>query len=107
MLKQLTKTRKIYGRLVMLKQERKIDHQEPSTGKLEEFVQEQFILHPPMRSVIQMKVEDLHHHLLRYQQDPNFQRKKTTTIKLHALAEACDRTGVSDRAASFIAFSVL
>ena len=60
-----------------------------------------------MRLVIQIKVENLHHHLLRYQRDPNFQRKKKTRIKLHALAEACDRTEVSDKAASFIASSVL
>ena len=45
MLKQRTKMKKKFQRrLVMLKQERRIDHQEPSTCKQEEYVQEQIYL---------------------------------------------------------------
>ena len=89
----------------MLKQEGRIDHQERSVSKKNLF-SDKFFICPPIRSVIQMEVEDLHHHLLKHQQDPNSQRKKKTRIKLQAFAEVCDRTGFSDRAASFIASSV-
>ena len=45
MLKQQTKTnKKIYRRLVMLKQEGRIDYQEPSTSKQEKSVKKQIYL---------------------------------------------------------------
>ena len=99
--------KKIYRRLVLLKQEGKIDHQEPSTSKQEESVQEQISL------ISSDEISDSDgsggssSSSFEISTRSKLSTQKQTRIKFQALAEAWDRTGVSDRAASFIASSVL
>ena len=93
----------------MLKQEERIDYQEPSTSKQEESVQEQIYL------ISSNEISDSDESggssssssSFEISTRPKLPMKQKTRIKLQALAEACNRTGVSDRGASFIPSSVL
>ena len=99
--------KEIRRRLEMLKQEGRIDHQESSTSKQEGSVLEQIYF------ISSDEASDLDESggssssSFEISTRPKLPTTKKTRIKLRALAEACDRTGVSDRGTSFIAFSVL
>lgn len=91
-------------RLAILKQEGIAEHQEPSTSKRQETSQEQ-----PSSSASSETEDTSIESSSSYELTPRDKHdmKEKTGMKLQVLAEACDRTGVSDRAASFIASSLL
>lgn len=92
-------------RLARLKQEGNVEQQEPSTSKQEETSQEQ------LSSSASSNNEDTASTASSLSYEPTPKEKvsmmKETKMTLHAVAEACDRTGISDRVAAFIASSTL
>ena len=83
----------------MLKQEGRIDHQKPSTSRQEKSVQEEVSL------ISSDEVRDsdgsgrFSSSSFEVSMRPKLPTKKKTRIELQALDEACDRAGLSDRAA--------
>lgn len=88
-------------RLTASKQEGKTDHQKPSTSKQETFQEE--TSSSASSESDDASIESSFSYELTLRQKTRHEEKKTAT-KLHVLAEVCDRTGFSDRAASFIAY---